>query len=627
MIEPFLIGITAIIFLGILAQWLSWRLKMPSILLLLIFGFLSGPVFNVVKPDFLFGNLFFPLVSFSVAVILFEGGMTLNISELREVGNVVRNLITVGIILTWVLATIAAYIFLELNLSLSILFGAILVVTGPTVILPLLREIRPKGQLNSILKWEGILNDPIGALLAVLVFEAILETGIPEATAVTIQGILKTIVLGTLIGLAGAYVIVLMLRYRQIPDFLRNPITLMMVFCVFAGSNLIQKESGLFSVTLMGIVLASQKKVNVKHILEFKENLRVLLISVLFIILAARLTFQDLQMLGTGSVIFIGLLILIIRPVTVLVSTIGSSLNFRERFFLSWMAPRGIVAAAVTSLFAYELAAKDIPGADLMVPVMFFVIIATITIYGLSAKPLARWLKIADPNPQGCLILGAHECGRTLGKILQKQGYAVMMVDTNWSNLSRARMQDLPTYYGSILSEHILDEINLDGIGRLLALTANTEVNSLAALYFSKLFGTNEVYQLAIEKSKKNGDRSVSRELRGHILFGEDFTYSYLNEKFGADSSVKTTPFTENYTYQDLKNQYGEDNIIPLFLLNEDGDLTIYTDVTRPTPKEGQILISLITGNSSSEKDEQAKGNDQKDNKEEKKGKSQKEEV
>ncbi|MBN2366167.1 MAG: sodium:proton antiporter [Calditrichaeota bacterium] len=602
MIEPFLIGITAIIFLGILAQWISWRLKIPSILLLLIFGFLSGPVFNVVKPDFLFGNLFFPLVSFSVAVILFEGGMTLNISELKIVGNVVRNLITIGIIITWFTVTVASYFLLDLNLSLSLLFGAILVVTGPTVILPLLREIRPKGQLNSILKWEGILNDPIGAILAVLVFEAILETGIGAATAVTIQGILRTIILGSLIGLAGAYIIVLMLRYRLMPDFLRNPITLMMVFCVFAASNLIQAESGLFSVTLMGIVLASQKKVNVRHILEFKENLRVLLISVLFIILAARLTFDDLRMLGTSSVLFLAALILLIRPAAVMLSTLGSSLNFRERIFLAWMAPRGIVAAAVTSLFAYELTSKGIAGADLLVPVMFFVIIGTITIYGLGAKPLSRWLNIADPNPQGCLILGAHDCGRTIGKVLQEHGYSVIMVDTNWSNLSKARMQNLPTYYGSILSEHILDELNLDGIGRLLALTPNTEVNSLAALYFSKLFGSNEVYQLATEKSKKNGIQSVSKELRGHILFGENFSYSYLIDKFGKNSSIKTTPITDNYSFDDLKQQYGADNIIPLFLIDENDDLIIYTDVTRPAPKPGQILISLITEESISDK-------------------------
>jgi NhaP-type Na+/H+ or K+/H+ antiporter len=595
MSESFLLGITAIILLGTLAQWLSWRLKIPSILLLLIFGFLAGPVLKIVKPDFLFGKLLFPLVSFSVAVILFEGGMTLNISELKVVGKVIRNLITFGILITWCLSTIAAYLFLNLSLALSLLLGAILVVTGPTVIMPILREVRPKGQLSSILKWEGILNDPMGALLAVLVFESILATGLPEATSITIQGLLKTIVPGTLIGLAGAYIIVLMLHYRMIPDFLRNPITLMMVFCVFAGANLLQNESGLFSVTLMGIVLASQKKVNIRHILEFKENLRVLLISVLFIILASRLTINDFDMLGLGSVFFLLALILFIRPVMVLLSTMGSNLSFREKIFLSWMAPRGIVAAAVTSLFAFELSHNGFNGAESLVPLMFFVIIGTITVYGLSARPLSRWLKIADPNPQGCLILGAHDCATSIGKILKDNGFKVLMVDTNRENLSGARKLGLPTYRGSILSEYILNDINLDGIGRLLALTPNMEVNSLAALYFSKLFSSNEVYQLAIEGNRGDQGKAVSRELRGHMLFGSKFTYAYLTRKFSGNSGIQKISIQDESDYENIRKRHGPENVIPMFLISEDNDLTIYTDVTRPTPQPGDTLICLIS--------------------------------
>jgi NhaP-type Na+/H+ or K+/H+ antiporter/Trk K+ transport system NAD-binding subunit len=595
MSESFLLGITAIILLGTAAQWLSWRLKIPSILLLLIFGFLAGPVFKIVNPDFLFGNLLFPLVSFSVAVILFEGGMTLNISELKVVGKVLRNLITFGILITWCLSTIAAYLFLNLSLALSLLLGAILVVTGPTVIMPILREVRPKGQLSSILKWEGILNDPVGALLAVLVFESILATGLPEATSITIQGLLKTIVPGTLIGLAGAYIIVLMLQYRMIPDFLRNPITLMMVFCVFAGANLLQEESGLFSVTLMGIVLASQKKVNIRHILEFKENLRVLLISVLFIILASRLTIDDFNMLGLGSILFLLALILFIRPVMVFLSTMGSTLSLREKIFLSWMAPRGIVAAAVTSLFAFELSHNGFNGAEVLVPLMFFVIIGTITVYGLSARPLSRWLKIADPNPQGCLILGAHDCASSIGRILKDNGFKVLMVDTNRENLSKARKRGLPTYRGSILSEHILNDINLDGIGRLLALTPNTEVNSLAALYFSKLFGSNEVYQLAIEGNQGDQGKAVSRELRGHMLFGSKFTYIYLTRKFSGNSGIQKILIKDESDYENLRKRHGRDNVIPLFIISEGNELTIYTDVTRPTPQPGDTLICLIS--------------------------------
>jgi len=545
----------------------------------------------------LFGDLLFPLVSFSVAVILYEGGLTLNLKDLKEVGKVVRNLITIGVLVTWILATLASYYVLQLNLSLSLLLGAILVVTGPTVIIPLLREVRPKGQLNSILKWEGIMNDPVGALLAVLVFESILAAGLPEATASTIDGLLKTIILGSILGIAGAFIIVFMLRYRLIPDYLLNPISLMMVFCVFAASNMIQAESGLLAVTVMGIYLANQKKVNVKHIIEFKENLRVLLISVLFIILAARLTFAELEVLGWDSVLFFLILILVVRPLAVFASTSGVALSMKEKIFLSWMAPRGIVAAAVTSLFAFELGNLGMDGSERLVPTMFMVIVGTIAFYGLSAIPLARWLKIANPNPQGAIILGAHACGRAIGKTLTQNGFKVLMIDTNWENLKAARMQGLSTYYGSVLSEYILDDVELDGIGRLLALTPNPEVNSLASLYFSKVFGTSEVYQLSVESLDKAQGSAVSKELRGHILFGNQFTFDFLTEKFSINTTVKSTPITNEFEFKDFLREYGEGNVIPLFLIRQNKTLSIYTDVNRPEPQPEDLLISLITKN------------------------------
>ena len=591
--ETFLIGIAAIIVFGTLAQWISWRLKLPSILLLLIFGFIAGPVLHLVNPDFLFGNLLFPLISFSVAVILFEGGLSLRISELRQVGNVVRNLITIGVFITWILVTLASYFILRLSFPLALLFGSILTVTGPTVIIPLLREVRPRGQLNSILKWEGIMNDPVGAVLAVLVFESILAGGFTEVTIVMIGGILKTLILGSLLGILGAYALVWMLRFRLLPDYLSNPATLMIVFLVFAISDITQSESGLLAVTVMGIVLANQKKVSLQHIVEFKENLRVLLISVLFIILAARLQFKDLQLLGTESFIFLFILIILVRPLAVWGSTFRSVISWKERLFLSWMAPRGVVAAAVASLFSLELVNLGFPQAEKLVPLIFLVILGTITVYGLSAAPLARKLGIASPNPQGCLIIGAHAAGVTIGKILQQQGYPVLLVDTNQRNLENARLQGLATHHGSILSENILDDLDLSGIGRLLALTANTEVNSLAALYFSKLFGTSEVYQLAIESNKEKSSKTVSRQLRGQILFNHSFNFEFMLKKLNKESAVQIVQVTKDFTGNDLEIQFNNGQLIPLFLIDYNKKLTIYAEGSQPAPKPGDMLIYL----------------------------------
>ncbi len=587
MVEHPLIAISGIIVLGIVAQWLAWRLHLPSILLLLIFGFAAGPATGLLDPDALLGNLLLPVVSVGVAVILFEGGLSLRITELRQIGGVVRNLIMVGTLATWLISAGAAHLILGLDLALSVLLGAIVVVTGPTVIVPLLRHVRPVGQVGSILKWEGILIDPIGAMLAVLVFEAILPGGFQGAAALAAIGFFKTVFIGGIVGVIGAGVMFLLLKHHRIPDFLQNAVSLAMVVSVFTASNWFQAESGLLTVTVMGVALANQKTVTVKHIVEFKENLRVLLIASLFVLLAARLQLSDLAHLGLSSLAFLGVLIFIARPIAVALSTLKSGLSWRERFFLSWMAPRGIVAAAVASIFALSLAEAGYPQAERLVPLTFMVIIGTVTIYGLTASPLARWLQISEPHPQGVLITGAHPWARAIAKALQAQGYQVLMIDTNRVDISAARMDGLPTYYGSVLSEYILDEIELGGIGRLLALTSNDEVNSLAALHFTDVFSRAEVYQLSPE------DEAVSPHLRGRLLFRTGVTYTELDHRFARGEEIKTTKLTSEFDYEAFRARYGE-TAIPLFLINENGKLVVLTKDNQSEPRPGKLLISLV---------------------------------
>ena len=593
----FVTGLALITFFGILAQWIAWRFRLPSILLLLIAGFLAGPISGLIDPDHYFGDLLFPLVSISVAIILFEGGLSLKISELKSVGKIVVKLITIGIALTWLLAALAAYYILGMNISLSILLGAILVVTGPTVIMPILRHVKPSYQVNSMLKWEGIINDSIGAVLAILVFEVIISSSFAQASTTLIFSIFKTIILSGTVGFAGAYLMVWLLKHKLIPDFLHNPISLALVVIVFAVSNLIQMESGLLAVTVMGIFLANQKSVTVRHIIEFKENLRVLLLSFLFIILAARIKISDLEMLNVNSFIFVGILMLVIRPASIYASTINSKINWKEKLYLSWMAPRGIVAAAVASLFAIKLTDAGIHEAEFLLPIMFLVIIVTITIYGLSAMPLAKWLKISSTNPQGCVIIGANAFGMSLGKTLKKEGLNVLIVDTNWINISAARMEGFSTYYGSVLSDSIIEEIDLNGIGKLLALTSNNEVNSLASMHFSKIFGSDNVYQLSFEENNKNADKKVSKDLRSQILFGSDLTFYKLLNKIKNGMIIKSTKITEKFDYNSFVEHNGKDKVISLMLIDEERELSIFTNNNRPKPNEGDTLISLLQEN------------------------------
>lgn len=590
MVEHTLVSLSAVIILGIAAQWLGWRLRIPSILMLLVFGVLAGPVFGWINPGTLLGPLLYPVVSLAVAMILFEGGLSLSVKEFRAIGGVTAWLVTLGAAITWLIAAPAAHWILGLPWSLAILLGAVLVVTGPTVIGPMLRFIRPTGRTGPILKWEGIVIDPIGAMLAVLVFQVILESGTqPEMVVAAI--VLKTIAVGALLGLAGAWALGFSLKRDLIPDSLQNPVTVMFVVGAYTGANLLQSESGLLAVTIMGFVMANQKSISVHHIVEFKENLRVLLIAVVFILLAAHLKPADLDQIGLASLLFLLVLIFVARPAAVFASTLGSKLSLKEKLFLSWMAPRGIVAAAVASIFALRLEESGLAGSEALVPQTFFVIIGTVTLYGLTAPLLARRLGLSKADPQGVLFLGGRFWVREMARVLQEEGYPVMLVDNSRHNVSAARMAGIPAFYASIFSDNVLDRVEISGIGKLLAMTGNDDVNSLAALHFAPLFGRAQAYQLMPEDEKLL--EAHSRHLRGRFLFAKGMTHTALTRQFTDKAVVKKTHLSETFGLEELRAQYGGE-VLPLFLITEDGELQVFTAEGKIKPQPGQTLVSLV---------------------------------
>ena len=590
-----LIGLASIIVLGTVAQWLAWRLRLPSILLLLLSGFVVGPVTGLLDPTTLLGDLLFPIVSLSVAIILFEGGLSLDFSELGSVGRVVRRLISVGALVTWFLSAIAAHFLLNLDVSIALLLGAILTVTGPTVVIPLLRHVRPTARVSSALKWEGILIDPVGATLAVLVFEAIIAGQAVEALPQTILlGVLRTLLIGIVTGILGAVSIYFPLRRYWIPDTLQNPMSLMMVVFWFVVANTLQEESGLLTVTVMGMLLANQRKINIKHLIHFKENLVMLLLSSVFIILAARLQISDLSQLGLGSILFLIFLILVVRPLAVLVSSIGSQLNWRERAFVAALAPRGIVAAAVSAVFALELAHHDHPQAGELVPITFLVIVGTVSVYSLSASFIANRLGIAQAAPQGILFVGAHDWARRIAEALQSAGGRVLLVDSNYDHIQEARMMGLPSHFGSILGEDTVDELDLNGIGRILAMTSNDEVNTLADMHFTEVFDSAETYQLTPRNTNTPDRSDISRELHGRFAFGEKITFNVLEEICSQEYEIRATPLTEKFTFKDFQAEHGA-KAIPLFLIGREGRIDIFASDFPLEPVSGQTVISIIS--------------------------------
>jgi NhaP-type Na+/H+ or K+/H+ antiporter len=586
--------LASILALGITAQWLAWRLRVPAIVLLLAFGFLGRYVGG--PPDELIPQrLMFPAVSLAVGLILFEGGLTLRLRDIRDTGRVVLRLVTTGLFVTWVFVGSAAYWLLGFSVPMAALLGALLTVSGPTVIVPLVRNIRLKRRIGSLVKWEGIVNDPIGAVLAALVFTSFFGEGAELGGEHWFRGLGLTILIGALLGGSAAWVIIQLLRRFLVPDYLQNPVILATVVMLFAVSNYLQRDSGLVTVTLLGIALANQRTVTVKQVIQFKENLSVLLISTLFIVLAASVdvSIARLASLGWPAVLFFALLF-VIRPLAVLMATVGSELTWNERLLLSWIHPRGIVAAAVASLLALELAGTEFAAeADRFVLVTFLTIVCTVVVYGLTLAPLARRLNLASPEPQGILFAGASPLVREIALAVKQEGFAVVVVDTNHQNAAAARMAGLSVHFASIGSEYVRDEIDLSDIGRLLAMTPNDEVNTLAAMEFAEHFGGAGVYQLAApEPTSQHRDR-VAAHRRGRTLFRRDATYEFLTSHFAEGAKIKKTQLSADFTFENFSAHHGPSAIV-LFLVDSSGKLIVKATDEVTSAKSYPKVIALV---------------------------------
>ncbi|MCP5463437.1 MAG: sodium:proton antiporter [Deltaproteobacteria bacterium] len=590
--EHLLLQLSGIICVGVATAWLAWRTNLPSILLLILAGIIAGPITGWLDVDGIFGELLSPLVSMSVAIILFEGGLTLNISDLKKIGTVVRNMLTLGVLVTWVLTTLASHYFLEIGWSLSTLIGAILVVTGPTVIGPLLKQIRPVGSVATVLRWEGIVIDPIGVMLAVLVFEVILIRNPLEVPFLTALTVLKTAFFGGGIGFLMGWLLIKTYKRNLVPHYLQNAFTLMAVIGSFLAADLFQQEAGLLTVTVMGVMMASQKEVSIEHIVEFKENLQLLLIPSLFIILASRLELSDINNFHMNSLKFIGALILVIRPASVILSSFGSGLNWKERLFLCWMAPRGIVAAAMASVITIELTQFGFAGAELLVPTVFWAILGTVAVYGLTAGPLAYLLKLADPNPQGMLIVGGHDWAQAIAKFLKDQGIKSFIVDTNMENIHRAHANGLSAIKLNILAEASAEELDLNGIGRLIAITPNEQVNAMAAMRFAPFFGKNKVFQLSTEHRKSTFQKEISEKLRGRILFSSGMTFQFISEKLENKGQFDIIEITEDDQNVLATPQSGK-VVIPLIAITPSKGVKVFAADNAPNLKKGDRLLVL----------------------------------
>ncbi|MET1754502.1 sodium:proton antiporter [Novosphingobium sp. RD2P27] len=578
MIEIALIGV-----LGVAAQWIAWRTGKPAIVFLLAAGIIAGPVTGYIDPTRDFGELQQPIIKLAVAVILFEGGLQLNFRDLREAGTAVKRLIFLGVPLGWLTCTLAVRVGAGLSWELSALFGGILVVTGPTVIGPMLREIKVPRRVGDTLKWEAIINDPIGALLAIAVFaQMTFANGEPA------PGGIPT-VLGATVGAAalgyglGRFVAWSFPR-GYVPEYLKAPLLLVLVIAAFVAADTVQHESGLVTVTVMGTVLANRPTFSSTAMRRFKEDLTVLLISGVFILLSATLDWSIIERLQARFAIFLVLLMFVARPLTVLISLLGSALSWRERLFIAWVAPRGIVAVAITGLFALRLTENEVVGAELLVPLAFATAIGTIVAHGFTARPWARFLGIERGKGNALMFIGINRWSAAAAAAMKQAGVEVTMIDNSRFSLRRVAREDISAHRGDVLSESFGHQFDWADYHHVLATSDSDAYNALVCSELGPELGFDSVLQVAPDP------REGMTVPRGGTLFLEPVDVCELQTRIAEGWLFSRTRITEQFDLEAFEAKL--DRLArPFAVVRPDGTYELYSSVRTPAPHENDEII------------------------------------
>jgi len=588
-----MLELAGIIILGIFAQWIAWRIRVPAILPLILIGLFVGPISTYFTPDGskwidpIYGDgghtglfpsdVLFSIVSLSIGIILFEGGLTLKLKELKGVRNVIINLISIGSTVTFVGGGIAAHYIMGANWAISFLFAGLIIVTGPTVIAPILRNVPLNRNIGTILKWEGILIDPIGALVAVLVFQFIISGQGGEYTIHAVQAFGKIVIIGASIGFTSAYTLKYLIQKKLIPHYLLNVFTLALVLGVFVASDQMAHESGLLAVVVMGIVLGNLDVPEMKSILDFKESLSVLLISMLFILLSANIEMQHLEILLNWRCLVLFLVVVfVLRPLAVYLSTTKSELTFNEKAFISWVGPRGIVAAGMASLFGLRLTGV-IAGAEYVTPLVFMIVAGTVLLNATTARIVAKWLGVIQEVSEGVLIIGINRASRHIAKYLKEHNRHVVLIDNNGNSVATAKTEGLEAFQENIYNDELGDNMELLDIGYLLAMTSSPEVNKFAVNKFKEEFGENGTYRLITPEELKGGSKDIAKE----GLFSCTDDYINLGEVVRDYPQFHEIALNSRDHFETLIEKIHQRNkSIPLFLKKANGKIIILTAVS-----------------------------------------------
>ena len=580
---------------GMLAQTVARHLRLPGIVVLLAAGVLLGPdVAGLIEPSSLGAGLHV-IVGFAVAVILFEGGMNLRWSRLKLEASVIRRLVTTGALVTAVGGALAARFVMGWDWILAVPFGTLVVVTGPTVVTPLLRRIRVRHQIATVLEAEGVLIDAVGAVLAVVTLQVVLIGPAVSTIAEGFGAVLGRLGAGLLMGVTAGFVIGFLLRFRKVvPDGLENVFTLSFVLVLFQVSNAWMPESGVMAVSAAGMVVGNMKTRVSRELMEFKEQLTVLLIGMLFVLLAADVRIESIRALGWPGVLTVAVLMFVVRPLNVMAGTYGSKMVARDRLFLCWLAPRGVVAAAVASLFAQSFDAAGIEGGDALRALVFLVIAITVLVQGLTGSLVARLLGVKRPAHHGYAILGANDLGRALGRELATAGESVMFIDNNPAYCKQAEEEGFRVVFGNVIEERTLRRAQVEDRAACIAVTPNEEVNLIWARSAVENFDVERVY-VASRRDRDTVNPALIEQSDGIVLFGQprDLELWSLRFRLGTAETGAWRRGAKAAEEGAGPTEFPEKLILPLVIRHKDGARPFGS---RKPPKTKNTLILALYG-------------------------------
>jgi NhaP-type Na+/H+ or K+/H+ antiporter len=601
-----MLELAGIVILGILAQWLAWKAKIPAILPLILIGLFVGPIaseffsedgskwiepiWNGTKGLFPGDGLYY-FVSLAISIILFEGGLTLKRDEIKNVGPSITKLITIGSAVTFFGAGVLTHYLFNLSWEISFLFSGLIIVTGPTVITPILRNIPLKKDVSAVLKWEGILIDPIGALVAVLVFEFISVGGDSGFTKTAFIGFGKIVLFGTSFGFTFAHALAFFINKKLVPHYLLNVFSLSSVLLVFVLSEVFAHESGLLAVVVMGMVLGNSNLKNLKELLYFKESLSVLLISILFILLAANIDIKDLMLLyNWKTAVLFAVIVFVIRPIAVFTSTYKSKLKTNEKLFISWVGPRGIVAAGIASLFGGKLLKQGVEGAEYITPLVFMIVLGTVLLNATTARIFAKIVGVFLKSSDGILIIGASPASRLIASYLKENERRVVLIDSNPDHIKKAEEMGLEAIGASVYDDDLSENIELNDVGYLMSLTGSSVINDYALNKFKKNFGEQGAFRLISSEEMKNPD--INLEL---VLFSQTDDYINLSEVVRDNPKVNEVEISSNEDYIiKIGKLNAETGSIPVFVKSNDGVIHIISSYSEKMKvEEGNVLMYL----------------------------------